>query len=324
REVLLRNQGPGKPYLMLFDLEALGALSPPAQPKAVPPAKPAATAPTPQQRPDWAAVVDETPSLPDDAEQGMPLPEGFAFKYPPVPELKPVYLLRKPTVVIDAGHGGQDPGATGVGGTKEKYVTLRYALSLRRELLRTGRYNVVLTRDDDRYILLRGRLAIGRKAKGDIFISLHADSAGNHATRGLSVYTLSETASDKEAAALAARENKVDLLFDLNLSTEQPDVTEILIDLAQRETMNKSSHLADTLVAALSTTVRLLPNTHRYAGFAVLKAPDVPSVLIELGFLSNRKDEALINSREYREKVSEALVMGIDHYFESQKFWQPE
>lgn len=263
--------------------------------------------PSANSRADWVDLAEK-------AAQPKPVPASLPFSKIPVPEFRP-QPYRKPVVVIDAGHGGRDPGARGVKGTNEKDVTLRYVHSLRDALLKTGRYDVFLTRKDDTYVMLRERLALGRHAKGDIFISIHADSAENHDTRGLSIYTLSETASDKEAAALAARENKVDIIYGMNLSSETPDVTEILIDLAQRETRNKSWRLAEILVGAVKQKVKLLPNTHRQAGFAVLKAPDVPSVLIELGFLSNRRDEALITSRNYRDEVVNALVKGIDAYF---------
>lgn len=267
--------------------------------------------PSANSRGDWVELAEK-------AAQPKSIPASLPFSKIPVPEFRP-QPYRKPMVVIDAGHGGRDPGARGVKGTNEKDVTLRYVHSLRDALLKTGRYDVFLTREDDTYVMLRERLALGRRAKGDIFISIHADSAENHDTRGLSIYTLSETASDKEAAALAARENKVDIIYGMNLSSETPDVTEILIDLAQRETRNKSWRLAETLVGAVKKKVKLLPNTHRQAGFAVLKAPDVPSVLIELGFLSNRRDEALITSRNYREEVVNGLVRGIDAYFAQRK-----
>jgi N-acetylmuramoyl-L-alanine amidase len=319
-EVSVKNQGGNKPFLMIFDV---------VTPQYEAGSKDQEDTETPhwqKEAPTPASIRNSTGALaplvkPDDwgqlVERSMepkPIPADLPFHTIPVPVLKSA-PKHKPVVVIDAGHGGRDPGATGVKGTREKYVTLEYAKALAEALRATGRYEVALTREDDTYIMLRERLAMGRRAKGDIFISVHADSAENHTTRGLSIYTLSENASDKEAAALAARENKVDIIYGMNLSSETRDVTEILIDLAQRETKNKSSRLADILVEAVSKKVKLLPNTHRYAGFAVLKAPDVPSVLIELGFLSNRKDEALIISSTYRQGVVQALVDGIDNYF---------
>lgn len=326
-EVNLRNQGGAMPFLMVFDV-AVPGYKPSSAPQAAAtpvakPSAPAVSAPTPAEirnstaKPAHADATNWAEFAEEEAKP-KPLPEGLPFAAVPVPVFKPE-PERKPIVVIDAGHGGRDPGATGVKGTREKNVTLGYAQALGDALRRTGRYEVHLTRNDDVYIMLRERLAIGRRHKGDIFISVHADSAENHATRGLSIYTLSETASDKEAAALAARENKVDIIYGMNLSQENKDVTEILIDLAQRETKNKSTKLADILVEAVGRKVQLLPNTHRYAGFAVLKAPDVPSVLIELGFLSNRKDEALITSSNYRQQVVDSLVQGIDNYFAYQK-----
>lgn len=228
---------------------------------------------------------------------------------PPKPEKK--------VIVLDAGHGGQDPGALGKGGTKEKHLVLKFTKELKDELERTGKYKVVLTRDGDYYIALRERLAFARKHKADIFISLHADSASS-AARGLSVYTLSENASDDEAAALAKRENKSDIIAGVDLGNHEKDVADILISLAQRETNNQSIILADTLVASLENqSVNLLTRPHRYAGFAVLKAPDIPSVLVEIGFLSNREEEKALNQSSHRKKLAQGLTKAITHYFET-------
>lgn len=226
---------------------------------------------------------------------------------------------KNPIIVIDAGHGGVDPGTVGPKGTQEKDVVLAFAKALKAKLQKTGRYEAKLTRDADYFIMLRKRIDIARKNNATIFISLHADSAPDSAARGLSVYTVSEQASDKEAEALAARENKSDVIGGMDLSNERADVADILISLAQRETMNRSAELADHLVEALGERVPLLQNTHRFAGFAVLKAPDVPSVLIETGFLSHPKEEKLLNSMAYREKVIAGIVDGIDDYFDTQK-----
>ncbi|MEQ8387574.1 MAG: N-acetylmuramoyl-L-alanine amidase [Alphaproteobacteria bacterium] len=221
----------------------------------------------------------------------------------------------RPVIVIDAGHGGVDPGALGKGGTKEKYVTLAMAKELARQLDATGRYEVVLTRDADVFLRLRERVARARRANADLFVSLHADSHPKSSTRGLSVYTLSEKSSDREAARLAARENKADLIAGVDLSRETDDVTGILIDLAQRETMNNSARFAGFAVKELSKSVRLLNRTHRFAGFAVLKAPDVPSILVEMGYLSNPSEEKNLGSARYRAGIAEGLVRGIDSYF---------
>lgn len=230
-----------------------------------------------------------------------------------------VYKSKKwdqpPTIVIDAGHGGVDPGTIGDGGTEEKDLVLKYAKELMANLLKSKKYRVILTRSDDEFIMLRKRVAIARKADASLFISLHADSADELAARGLSVYTVSEQASDKEAGALAARENKSDIIGGMDLSNERADVADILISLAQRETKNNSATLADFLVVNLMKKVRMLPNPHRFAGFAVLKAPDVPSVLIEIGFLSHPEEEKILKSKEYRNKVISGITAGIEAYF---------
>lgn len=228
--------------------------------------------------------------------------------------------LPKPLVMIDPGHGGVDPGAIGDRGLQEKNIVLSYARALQDQLLKTGRYRVKLTRDSDTFIMLRQRIAIAREEKADIFISLHADSSPDTA-RGLSVYTLSEKASDDEAEALAQRENKADILAGVDLNDERKDVADILISLAQRETNNRSALLADSLVAAFSGRVKLLPNTHRFAGFAVLKAPDIPSVLVETGFISHPAEEKLLQTAVHRDKVVGGMVAGVDRYFSLREEW---
>ncbi len=223
----------------------------------------------------------------------------------------------KRVVVIDPGHGGVDPGAVGATGTFEKDVTLAVARELKRQLEGTGRYKVVMTRDDDTFIRLRDRIAVARAANAELFVSVHADSMRNRETRGASIYTLSENASDDEAAGLAARENRADIIAGVDLSHENKMVASILIDLAQRETMNHSASFAGILVSELDKDVQLVPlRPHRFAGFAVLKAPDVPSVLIELGYLSNKNDEQLLMRPHYRGKLGNAIVRGIDRYFQ--------
>lgn len=234
----------------------------------------------------------------------------------PITLRDPQVRKEKPVIVIDAGHGGVDPGTHGRSGIYEKHITLAAARVLAEKLRQTGRYKVVLTRDRDIFLRLRQRIHLAREAKGDLFMSLHADSIRNPRIRGLSVYTLSENASDKEAALLAEKENKADLIAGIDLTAESPEVTNILIDLAQRETMNQSATFATGLVGELRRKVNLLRRTHRFAGFAVLKAPDIPSVLVELGFLSNKADERNLRSKAYLEKLANALVRGIGQYFE--------
>ena len=219
------------------------------------------------------------------------------------------------TIIIDSGHGGADPGTIGRSGVYEKHITLAMARELAKQLKAQGRFNVVMTRNRDIFIPLRKRVKMARDADADLFISLHADAVKNHKISGPSVYTLSERASDKEAAALAEKENKSDLIAGMDLSHESEEVANILIDLAQRESMNQSARFATQLVSDLKRKTRLLRNTHRFAGFAVLKAPDIPSVLIEMGFLSNRNDERKLQTRDYRKKFASGIVAAINTYF---------
>jgi N-acetylmuramoyl-L-alanine amidase len=246
----------------------------------------------------------------------------------PVPMEKPTPTYappRKPVIVLDPGHGGRDPGAIGLSGVHEKDITLNMGRDLRKALEATGRYKVIMTRDRDTAIRLRERVARGRHAGADLFISLHADALRDPGVRGLSVYTLSENASDDEAAQLADRENKADILLGMDLSHESPDVANILIDLAQRETKNKSVRFANALISQLPPDIKKLGKTRRYAGFAVLKAPDVPSVLVEMGFVSNRTDEKLLRTSGYRAKLASALVRSVDDFFapQQQRAWRP-
>ena len=179
----------------------------------------------------------------------------------------------------------------------------------------TGRYRVVLTRDSDVFLPLRERLRMAREANGTLFISLHADAIGKHHTRGASVYTLSETPPDEEAARLAPTEKKADTIIGTDLSGTDDVVASILIDLAQRDTKNKSIQFADILSSELAQVTPLLRRHRRFAGFAVLKSPDVPSVLIELGYISNADDARNLGSPAYREKLAASIVAGIDRYF---------
>jgi len=243
-------------------------------------------------------------------------------KEPPSKPLKsppPATRKDRRIIAIDAGHGGVDPGSAGIVGPPEKVITLAIAREVRRQLSGHGRYKVVLTRDRDIYVGLRERVARARRAGADLLISIHTDSLvdsrRNRRVRGATVYTLSETASDQEAAALAAKENRSDVIAGVDLARESDDVTNILIDLAQRETMNYSARFAEILVPELRRRVVLRSNSHRFAGFRVLKAPDIPSVLIEMGYLSNRKDARALNSKEGRQKIAEAIVRATGAYF---------
>jgi len=183
----------------------------------------------------------------------------------------------------------------------------------------TGRYRVALTRDHDIFLQLRDRVALAQKFGGDLFISLHANNHKSRKIKGVSVYTLSEKSSDAEAAALAAKENKADIIAGIDLSDQTEVVSKILIDLAQRETMNLSKTLGNIMVQELGQVTDLLANTHRFAGFAVLKSPTVPSILVEIGYLSNRPEERLLRTAKHRSKVTAAIVKAIDTYIGSQK-----
>jgi N-acetylmuramoyl-L-alanine amidase len=222
---------------------------------------------------------------------------------------------RKPLIVIDPGHGGVDPGAIG-DDAMEKEITLTVARTLRDELLASGKFRVVLTRTKDVFIPLRERFQVAREDQADLFISLHADSHDDPKMRGASVYTLSETASDAEAEALAAKENKADIIAGVDLSRQSATVTDILIDLAQRDTTNLSARFAKILVKELKNNTLTLGKSHRYAGFAVLKAPDVPSVLLEMGYISSDKDKALLTSQKHQNRLARAIAAAIEHYFE--------
>ena len=218
-------------------------------------------------------------------------------------------------IAIDPGHGGVDPGATGISGVREKVLMLAQALELKRRLEATGRFRVVLTRSRDVFVRLRKRIAIARRAGADLFISLHADSIASPRVRGGSIYTLSERASDKEAAALAAKENKADMIAGVDLAVQNREVANILIHLAQRNSKNESAKFAKILTKELRAEMKLLGRTHRFAGFAVLKAPDIPSVLVELGYLSNPVDERNLRLTQHRTKVAKAFVRAIKRYF---------
>jgi len=225
----------------------------------------------------------------------------------------------KRVIVLDPGHGGIDPGTHGPSGMLEKDVVLNVAKELRDALEATGLYTVYLTRDSDVFIPLRGRVDIARAAKADLFVSLHIDSHEHTDIRGASVYTLSEDASDREAARLADKENMSDVIAGVDLASEDSPVASILIDLAQRNTMNRSVRFAETVLVNLRQSTYVRPSTpHRSAGFAVLKAPDVPAVLIELGYITNHLDEREMATSAWRLRVSQSITAAIDAHFGAQ------
>ena len=243
-------------------------------------------------------------------------PIGKAGSMRGLPKIYGPADARLPLVVIDAGHGGHDPGAISPhGGAREKEVTLALARAARDELLKSGRVRVALTRDGDSYIVLQDRYGIARKMKADLFMSIHADSAENQTARGGSVYTLSEVASDREAQRFAARENKSDIINGVNLGGADVNVSSILIDLTQRETMNVSAGFAKLLLREAEPNMTLRGTAHKFASFIVLKAPDTPSVLFETGFLSNSEDAAFLTTAAGRQSVARSISSAVQAHF---------
>lgn len=223
----------------------------------------------------------------------------------------------KPVVVIDPGHGGLDAGTVSPAtGTPEKTVVLEMARVLAERLRAEGRYEVVMTRTTDVFIGLSERTRIARAHHADLFLSIHADAEYDHSVRGATVYTLAEKASDEQAAALAFKENQSDAMAGLGLDEAHDEVADILADLTLRETRHFSQRFARDLIEAFRVGGRLVKTMpHRQAGLRVLRAHDVPSALIEIGFLSNKEDEALMTAAEWRERTARGLVAAIDHYF---------
>ncbi len=306
---LLRNDGPPPP-----PTPATGSFSLPADF-----GKPRSEAPAPRP-------ADKPPEKPAERppEQPAPPPPEPAAQVAPAsgPPSSPRVRSRtggKPLVVIDAGHGGKDVGAIAVTGGYEKDVTLAIAQETARLLRSSGKVRVKFTRDDDRFIPLGGRVRIARAARADLFISIHADSAPNDQARGASVYTLSAVASDAIAERLAARENKADIIGGVNLGVEAPEVGEIMVDLVRRATSNVSVQFADTLQDALEKQdINFRGEFHHFAAFAVLKAPDVPSVLLETGYVTNKDDADRLFSDKGRRAVARGIARAIEKHLTGQ------
>lgn len=238
-----------------------------------------------------------------------------------LPTPRPSELTRPPRqkhlIMLDPGHGGQDPGGIGKNGVREKDLVLSLARILKQKLESTGRYDVLLTRESDHYVQLRERFHMARAANAELFISLHADKIHIPSVRGASVYTLSNTASDSETARLAQQANNAGIIAGVDLGEEDEEVADILLDLVRRESLNESKLFADLLVVSMGEQkIRALNNTHRYAGFAVLKAPDIPSVLVEAGFISNTHDARLLQKREYQTRLAITIRHAVDTFFD--------
>jgi N-acetylmuramoyl-L-alanine amidase len=243
------------------------------------------------------------------AAPAMAQPPGKG-KRPRQPSPKPRRI-----VAIDPGHGGVDPGAISPRGLQEKDIALTTARELARQLEASGRFRALLTRRGDEFVPLRERVARARMEHAELLLSIHADALPDSEMRGLSVYTLSDQASDRETAALAARENKDDFVAGIHLRRQRRDIAPILLDMARRQTNNRSLALARAIVSELGHAVPLLEKPHRAAGFAVLTAPDVPSVLVELGCLSNPADERLLGQRSHQQRLARGLLQAIERYF---------
>jgi N-acetylmuramoyl-L-alanine amidase len=218
----------------------------------------------------------------------------------------------KPVIVIDAGHGGKDPGASGQSKKKESAVTLAAAKALKSRLEKGGRYKVVLTRDSDVYVPLQNRVQIARRAEADLFISLHADAGPDAALRGASVYTLSEKGSERVARKVMSKDG----FIDVKLPGGDRSVNQILLDLTQRSTRNRSAGFAELLLARIGERTPLLRRSHRDAGFVVLLAPDVPAVLLEMGFMTNPDDERALTDPAQRKRMMDAAGDAIDSWFD--------
>jgi N-acetylmuramoyl-L-alanine amidase len=222
----------------------------------------------------------------------------------------------RPLMVIDPGHGGIDNGTRAASGEMEKTIVLEFSLRLRDKIEKTGKYRVLMTRTDDTFVALRERVQFARTRQAALFISIHADALRRREgdAQGATVYTLSERASDARAARLAEVENRADVIAGLDLSTEEKDVADILVDLARRETKTFSMQFAQTVVGTLRSAARLHQHPLKSASFVVLKAPDVPSVLVELGYVSNKADLKALISAEWREHTADAIVRAMDAF----------
>lgn len=264
-------------------------------------------------------VLDLTPSDRKTFMQSLSARDGDPTGTATAP--KPVAAVANetrdlPVVVIDPGHGGVDPGAAGPAGASEKDIVLGFAKRLKAKIEASGQRRVILTRDDDTFVSLPGRVKVARDANAAVMISIHADTlADPFGVRGATIYTLSEKASDKEAERLADKENRADMIAGVDLSDEPEEVAGILFDLTRRETKTFTTEFAKQLVKELKVTAKLNKNPLRSAGFRVLKAPDVPSVLLELGYLSSPEDAKLMMSDAWQDQATDAVAQAVDRYF---------
>ena len=272
---------------------------------------------------DWLLYVlvalfwpSSEPAAPPGQTVTIPIDPPGSDDQGPLPTVTAARGENPPLVVIDAGHGGEDPGAESpFTDRREKDVTLAIALAVRDALAASGRVRVAMTREDDRFLVLEDRYRIARRLDADLFISIHADAAPeNDQARGATVYTLSEVASDQEAALLARRQNASNQVGGARMSPD-PNVNLILIDLAQRESMNVSAEFARLLYREAAPVFPFRPDWHKFAAFIVLKAPDIPSILFESGYLTNETDTAYIESAQGRREIAEGMRRAVESHF---------
>ncbi|MBU1306244.1 MAG: N-acetylmuramoyl-L-alanine amidase [Alphaproteobacteria bacterium] len=269
-------------------------------------------------------VVDIIPASAEDFAANVAKDLEASATVPPVVASTPaggseLPIATRPLVVIDPGHGGIDSGAEAVGGAKEKDIVLAFSLKLQQLLIASGRFDVALTREDDSFLKLEERVALARANKADIFISIHADSFQQPEIRGASVYIRDENATDVLDKLLADSENKTDVIAGFAAPQMAPEVVDILLDLMRREMRHQSYTLAETVVRQLEPSVAMRRYPVRQADFFVLQAPDVPSILVELGFLSNADDMANLLQGDWQDRTAEAVARGISSYFDSLK-----
>jgi N-acetylmuramoyl-L-alanine amidase len=261
----------------------------------------------------------------DNAEMPLPKAESTPESTASLPLIMPQKAEIKPAmkpgeklvIVIDPGHGGIDPGAISPKKTKEKDVVLAFAQELQKSLQNVGKYDVRMTRDDDTFISLKERVKFAREQQAALFIAIHADIVRGQTARGTTIYTLSDTASDAEAAALAQKENKSDIIAGVDFGQQNEEVADILIDLVQRESKNHALLFSRKALDHLKGITTMTGKPLRSAGFMVLKAPDVPSVLIELGYLSSADDEKNLTSAPWRKKMADALAKAVNKHFQA-------
>ncbi|MFZ2619848.1 MAG: N-acetylmuramoyl-L-alanine amidase [Alphaproteobacteria bacterium] len=261
-------------------------------------------------RPTLTAAPDKKKTKQKQYIEGDAPPSLSATKPTPHAPLKPLLI------VLDAGHGGHDPGSHGLRKTQEKHIVLQVAKRLRDKLEAIPGVKVAMTRDKDKFVSLDDRVKFGVHHKADMFISLHADAHHDRSVKGGSIYVLSQRASDREAARLAKDAN-TDMLEGLNLGNQQKEVRNILIDLVQRDTMNRSVQFGQTVLEELDDVIKLRKSKVLFAGFVVLKGPEIPSILIEMAYLSNPAEEKLLNSTSHQNKMANAIAAGVRQYIKN-------